>query len=77
MLSDLQKYRIYGTYPWKIIVHLALVIFCSIWALSINEIDRSVKDSQKVAFHFLFLNDDPKEYNEIEGYSREKVLFNI
>ena len=73
-LSPLDKYRIYGTFPYHMIIHILLLVFNSIQVVIILSEFTDYFRAQEKSFINALISDDSKEK---EDYAREIYLYNI
>ena len=73
-LSPLDKYRIYGTFPYHMIIHILLLVFNSIQVVIVLSEFTDYFRAQEKSFINALISDDSKEK---EDYAREIYLYNI
>ena len=73
-LSPLDKYRIYGKFPYHMIIHILLLIFNSIQAIILLPEYTSYFREQEKSFINTLVNQDYKERKQI---SRKAYLYDI
>ena len=79
ILDPITRYRIYGTFPSKFLIHVALVFLCTTFTMMQNEIDNELLNPQIVAFNYYFLNDESMDdFNKLaEEYPKRKDFYSI
>ena len=73
-LSPLDKYRIYGKFPYHMIIHILLLVFNSIQVVIVLSEFTDYFRAQEKSFINALISDDSKEK---EDYAREIYLYNI
>ena len=73
-LSPLDKYRIYGKFPYHMIIHILLLVFNSIQVVIVLSEFTDYFRAQEKSFINALISADSKEK---EDYAREIYLYNI
>ena len=73
-LSPLDKYRIYGKFPFHMIIHIILLVFNTIQAMIILSEFTDYFRAQEKSFLNVLISEDSKENT---GYSRQVYLYDI
>ena len=73
-LSPLDKYRIYGKFPFHMIIHIILLVFNTIQAMIILSEFTDYFRAQEKSFLNVLISEDSKENT---GYSRKVYLYDI
>lgn len=74
ILSPIDKYRLYGRFPYKMISHIFLIISTSVQVMLINSIKANYCRGQERVYYTHFISDADKENPD---YAREKYLYSV
>ena len=74
ILSPLDKYRIYGKFPYHMIIHLSLLVFNTIQAMTILSEFTEYFRAQEKSFLNTLISQDSKEKQD---YARMVYLYDI
>jgi hypothetical protein len=57
LLSPIERYKWYGVFPGKFLIHLVIVILASVISIDNNIMNEDIFTPQNVVFFFTFLSD--------------------
>ena len=78
ILDPVARYQIYGTFPWKLLIHICIVIVSSAYSFDKHSIDQTILNPQIKVFYWQFLNTDMSEYNVFAGeYAKDHSFYTV
>ncbi len=73
-LSPIEKYKIYGRFPWKMVIHILLVIATTVQAImTISERTQYTRSQERILYN-MFISDSDK--TDVD-FARKTYLFSV
>ena len=73
-LDPISKYRIYGRFPWKLFVHILIVIGTTMQAIVVVSVNTDYMRAQEKVFYQKLVSESEKA---VKDYPRVTYLYNI
>jgi len=63
-LSPIEKYQKFNKFPWKLVIHIALLVFTTIQAVSMVELAATYQKPMLQVFKYVLMNSTDQDFSQ-------------